>query len=63
MTTMPADQETLFVTEDEQAVYELGEEEGAGTYAVGSLIVTDATLRRVRGRWEVRGTIAVRVRG
>lgn len=60
-TTMPERQQTLFATEDNQSVHEIGEDEGADVFIVGNLVVTEAKITKRRGRWELRGTIPLKL--
>lgn len=59
---MPEPCDTLFVTEDNQLVHEIGEDDGCETFVVGSVVVTDAKLVKRKGRWLLRGTIPLRMR-
>lgn len=61
MSTTIADRDTLFATEDNQAVHEIGEEEGANVFVIGSLVLTRAKLIKKKGRWHLRGTIPLKV--
>lgn len=61
MDTTVIERETLFATEDNQSVHEIGEEDGTETFIVGNLVVTDAKLVKRKGRWQLRGTIPLKI--
>lgn len=58
-TTAPEQQRTLFATEDNQTVHEIGER--GNTYVVGTLVLTNARLAKRNGRWTLRGTIPIKI--
>lgn len=61
MDTTIVERRTLFATEDNQAVHELGEAEGIGTFIVGNLVVTGAKLVKKKGRWSLKGSIPLKI--
>lgn len=61
ITTSPEVANTLFITEDNQPVHEIGEDEGEEAFIVGTLVFTNAKLLKHRGQWQLRGTINLRL--
>lgn len=60
-TTLAERETTLFVTDDNQAVHEIGEDDEGTAFIVGSLVVTEGELVKKRGRWHLRGSIPLRL--